>query len=579
MKTLLSRLKYLFLLGPCLVVMGIVAGVVSSSWGAVPLGLIITGLVIIGLWLIYLTQAGDPRSPNFWRRRSTQASTNALIATIAVLAILGLVNFWAVRHAARLDLTEAQVFTLAPQTQSLLQTLPQPVKAWVFYSQITPQDRELLESYRRQNSKFSFEVVDPQNNLGIAQDFGVKTDGDVFLEFLPSKRRKFVQTLNSQERLTENKLTSALVQLNSDRRSQIYFLQGHGERPLEAGKGAIAQAVKALADKNFDSKPLSLSQEGGKIPADASLVAIVGPTRPLLEGEVKALTDYLKYGGNLLAAIDPNTKPGLDPLLNAWGIKLDERIAIDASGSGQLVGVGPAEPIVTQYGEHPITQDFRNGISFYPLARPLEIVAVKDIQATPLLITNDKSWAESNLKENPLKFDDQDRPGPLPLGVALTRKAEPLPKPSPSPTPIASPSPTASPSPIPKSTPNSNAASPSPTPKVSPSPSPSLSPTPSATPSSAPTPAFQDSRLVVLGNSSFASDNLFDKQLNGDVFLNAISWLSQQNQQPFSIRPKDAKNRRITLTEQQGAILLLTALGAFPLLGAGSAVLVWWRRR
>ncbi len=571
MKTFRSSLKYLFLLGPCLVIVGISAGVLFSAWGPVPLGLIIAGLVIIGLWFVYLTQAGDPRSPNFWRRRSTQASTNALIATIAVFAILGLSNFLAVRHATRLDLTEAQVFTLAPQTQSLLKTLPQPVKAWVFYSQTPPQDRELLESYRRQNSKFSFEVVDPYNNVGIAQEFGVKTNGDVFVEFLPnpSRRRQLVQTLNSQERLTESKLTSALVQLNSDRRSAVYFLQGHGERPLEAGKGAISQAVKALADKNFDSKPLSLAQEGGKIPADASLVAIVGPTRPLLEGEVKALTDYLKYGGNLLVAIDPNKKPGLDALLNAWGIKLDERIAIDASGSGQLIEAGPAEPIVTQYGEHPITQDFNNGISFYSLARPLEITAVKGVKATPLLITNEKSWAESNLKENPLKFDDQDRPGPLPLGVALSRTAETAPpEPKPSPTPPAPPRPTGSPSP-------DATVSPSPTPTTSPSPTPSPSSTPSPTPKS----SSQESRLVVFGNSSFASDNLFDKQLNGDVFLNSISWLSQQSQQPFSIRPKDIKNRRIPLTEQQGALLLLMTLGAFPLLSAGTAVFVWWRRR
>jgi ABC-type uncharacterized transport system involved in gliding motility auxiliary subunit len=572
MTTFRSRLKYLFLLGPFLLVMGISAGVVASAWGSVPLGLMISGGVIIGLWLIYLTQAGDPRSPSFWRRRSTQASTNALIATIAVLTILGLGNFLAVRHAVRIDLTESQIFTLAPQTQSLLRTLPQPVKAWIFSSQPNPQDRELLESYRRQNSKFSFEVVDPQNHPGIVQEFGVKSDGDVYLELLPSRRRHFVQTLNSQERLTESKLTSGLVQLNSDRRSKVYFLQGHGERSLEPGKGAISQAVKALTDKNFDSQPLNLAQEGGKIPGDASLVAIVGPSRSLLEGEVTALKDYLTNGGNLLVAIDPNTTSGLDSLLNAWGIQLDQRVAIDASGSGKLVGLGPAEPLVTQYADHPITQDFRNGISFYPLARPLEIVTVPDVQATPFLLTDVKSWAESDIKQNPLQFNPEiDRPGPLPLGVALTRKVTAKPpeaRSSPSPSPTASASPAASPRPTT-----------SPTPAASPAASPSPTTSPTASPADSATPPLTESRLVVLGNSNFATDNLFDKQLNGDVLLNSISWLSQQNQQPFSIRPKDTKNRRITLTEQQGYILVLIALGAFPLLGASTALGVWWKRR
>lgn len=537
----LKSLKYLFWLGPLLIVMGVSAGVVSGTWGAIPSGLIIGGIAIIGLWLILLGRLDSSFQPRFWSRRSTQSSTNAILGTIAVLVILGLLNFLAVRHPTRIDFTESRLFTLAPESQQVLKDLKQPVKLYLFDNQQNPQDRDLLENYQRQSSKFSFEYVDPQANPGLAESFGIKNSGenrDVYLEFQPSQRRQFLQNINSQLRLSESRLTSGIVQITNDRRSKVYFLQGHGERSLQAGENSISQGVKALEEKNFFSAPLNLAQTG-KVPADATVVLIVGSTRALLDAEVKALEAYLNQGGNLLVMTDPNTKSGLDNLLNQWGIKLDDRVAINGSDR-QVKGWGAAGIIVDQYGNHPITRDFRNGISLYPLARPLEITPVSGVQATPLLLTDSKSWAESNLKEQPLKLDGGDRPGPLALGVALTRAATlstAPPKPASSPSATATPSPTASPA------------------------------------------SAKQSRLVVLGNSSFANDNLFSQQLNGDVFLNAVRWLSQQDEQPLSVRPKDIKNRRITLTGEQASVLAFVALIAFPVLGLASAGVVWWQRR
>jgi ABC-type uncharacterized transport system involved in gliding motility auxiliary subunit len=515
----LKPLKYLFWLGLFLTVMGLSAGVVSGNWGAIPLGLVIGGLVIIGLWLIFLGRFEDSFQPKFWSRRSTQSGTNALVGTIAVLLILGLINFLAVRHPTRIDLTESKLFTLAPETQQVLKDLKQGVKVYVFDNQQNPQDRDLLENYQRKNPQFSFAYVDPEANPGVAETFGIKNSGenrDVYLEFQPTQRRQFLQNVNSQLRLSESKLTSGIVQITSDRRSKVYFLQGHGERSL-TGEGSISQGVKALEDKNFFSTPLNLVQ-AGKVPADASVIVIAGPTRALLDSEVSAIETYLNQGGNLLMMLDPKNKSGLESLLNQWGVKLDDRIAINGSDR-QVKGWGVTGMVVDQYGTHPITQDFRNGISLYPLARPLEITTVYGVQATPLLLTDPKSWAESDLKEQPPKLNGGDRPGPLALGAAFTRSA---------------------------SSTSSRSA---------------------------------QARLVVFGNSSFVNDSLFGQQLNGDVFLNSVRWLSQQDEQPLSIRPKDVKNRRIVLTMEQANVLGFIALAAVPLLGLGSAGFVWWQRR
>jgi ABC-type uncharacterized transport system involved in gliding motility auxiliary subunit len=85
--------------------------------------------------------------------------------------------------------------------------------------------------------------------------------------------------------------------------------------------------------------------------------------------------------------------------------------------------------------------------------------------------------------------------------------------------------------------------------------------------------------MVVLGDSDFATDGSFTQQLNGDVFLNSVSWASQQDSQPLSIRPKEPKNRRINLSASQAGILALSSLLILPLIGFAVAVILWWLRR
>lgn len=533
MKTAAKKKKnywqYLFLLGPFLVLMGLSAGAISGTWGSLPLGLLIAGIVLSGLWLLFQAYTNS-----WWKRRSTQAGANALVATLCVLLILGFVNFLATRYSVRVDLTEAGLYTLAPQSRELVENLSEPVKVWVFDREQNPQDRELLENYRRQGSEFSFEYVDPQARPGLAQQFGVKDFGEVYIE--AGKQRQLVGTINEQERLSEVQLTNKLLQILSDRTAKVYFLQGHGERSISGQQGAISQAISALGNRNFTTEPLNLAQQP-EVPQDASVLVVAGPKRELFDREVKALTQYVNRGGSLLLMLDPNTDPGLNSLLKNWGVTLDDRLIVDPQG--EAVGLGPAVPLVTNYAQHPITQDFGNGISFYRGARPIESEPVAGVVATPILQTSPQSWAESDLENQNLQFNpESDRQGPLVLGLALSRRVEA------------------------KSNSQQQAKS--------------------SNNSQAPGAETQqpaEARLVVIGNSDFATDGLFEQQLNGDVFLNSVSWLSKQDRQLLSIRPKEAKNRRINLTPQQVSILWLTPLAIVPLIGFVGAITLWWLRR
>jgi ABC-type uncharacterized transport system involved in gliding motility auxiliary subunit len=630
-----TYLKYLFWFGPILTIMGLTAQEVAGEWSPVSLALLIAGLLIIGLWFLLLDQI----APGFWGRRSTQVGTNAIIATLAMFVIIGLINFLGVRYGVQIDLTENQLFTLSPQSQQVVRNLDQSVKVWVFESPANPADQELLENYRRYGSNLEFEFVDPQLQPELAQKFNVNYIGEVYLEY--GNQRELVQTISQGERLSEVQLTNAIERITGDRTDKVYFLQGHGERPLEASdEGGLSQAVSALETKNFTVEPLNLAEQSA-VPDDASLIVIAGPKRALFEPEVQALEDYLAQGGSLLVMIDPDTNPGLEPLLSDWGVMLTNQIVIDASGQGRLVGLGPATPLVTQYGDHPITQDFGTGFSIYPLAQPVDTQPVEGIKETPLVVTSPQSWAENTPEQQPLEFNEQegDRPGPLVLGVALSREAEsstasPESEPEATETPEAEgeetdepeatetpeaegeetdePEATETPEaegeetdePEATETPEAEGEetdepevtetpeafledsdepevteTPEASPTASPEESPEASSSPIQTDESQAKEDEAESRLIVYGNSNFATDSWFDQQLNPDIFINSVSWLSKRDEQALSISPKEPEDRRINLTPVQSGILGWLALLIVPAFGFLTAGMLWWLRR
>ncbi|MDY7023838.1 MAG: Gldg family protein [Cyanobacteriota bacterium] len=588
-------LQYSFWLGPVLIIMGLSAGFVSGTWEPVPLGLMIAGVVIVGLWFLFRVyfRQGDSVKHPYWSRRSTQAGTNALLATVSVFVIIGLINYLAVRHAVRLDLTENQQFTLAPQTQTQLANLEEPVKVTIFDRLRNPQTRELLDQYRRiAPEKFSYEYIDPQLQPGVAQDYGVTDFGEVYVE--SGEQRQSIPKDNVAA-LTEAQLTNGIEQLLSNRTAKIYFLQGHGERSLTDGQGGLQNAVNALDEKNFISEPLTLTQQA-TIPEDADVIVVAGPKRALFKGEVAALEEYLEQGGSLLLMIDPKTDPGLTQFLEKWGVQIDDRLAIDATGSGRLVGLGPTVPIVREYGDHPITQPFRNesGISFYPVARPVETRTIDGITESPLLWTEAESWAETNLASRELEFDpDRDRQGPLSLGVALTKPVEVT-------TAEETEETTAEPEiednsdnteeTTSETEDNSEETATNNSEEVTTEETAETETEETTADNSevveddsetAPTEEIQptEARLVVLGNSQFATNGWFEQQLNGDVFINTVSWLSRTDEATLSIRPKPATNRRIAMTPVLGRSLSWAALVIIPLFGFIGAAILWWRRR
>ena len=572
MKSLPAALKYLVWPGLMLLTAGLVVGLLNG-WTGIAVGLLIVGAIALVAAIASGSYSG------FWQQRSTLAGTNALVSVLAVIAILGLVNFLGNRYEWRTDLTEGQLLSLSPASQQVVENLEQPTELILFSQLPNPTESQLLDNYRRYNSDFTYRYVDPAADPQLAQQLNIQTGDEVFLK--EGEKTISVPRPAPQAPIEERTLTNKLAQLSQEQSAVLYFLQGHGEYDISGAQAGYFEAATRLQEQNYTVAPLNLA-ETGAIPADADVLVISGPRQKLFDSELETIQSYLDGGGSVFILIDPQAETGLNSLLSEWGVVPEEAIVIDTSGGGQLVGLGPAAPLVTEYGNHPITEAFGQGRSFYPVSRPLGITEVSGVQETPLLFTAPQSQAQPIQAGEELAVDSNQEPqGPFIIGAAFTRAPlvakEELPRGIDEVEEVTETEEAAGTEAAAEAEEAADEATDSESEDTE------LEDLPLEDENAATEETAQDasneSRLVVIGNSSFATDGLFSQQLNGDVFLNSVTWLSKIDNPTLSVQPKEITNRRFEMTVQQQILLTLLALVVFPLAGLIGSGVLWMKRR
>jgi ABC-type uncharacterized transport system involved in gliding motility auxiliary subunit len=490
-------------LGAALLIGGYLRYSVQETMDKINKGLLIAGAVLLLASLIFNFAA----IRDYFRRRSTRLGTNTAAMTVAVVAILGLINFLGYRHHKRVDMTAEKLYSLSDQTRKIVSGLQKEVKIIRFDKTDDQELSDLMQEYRDLSKKLTYERIDPQAKPELAKQYNISRMGETVV--VSGDRTERPQETSEQD------LTNAILKVTRDKLKTICFVEGHGEKSISStgeadGYGLVNNWLK---DENYETKSVNLVS-AGQVPSECETLVLAGPKQSLFPQEAAMIGKYLDGGGKALLLIDPDTDPKLDDVLRVWGITLGNDTVLDVSGVGRLFGTGPAVPLATTYGSHPITKDFAGTMTFFPFARSVNSASSAGSSVTDLLKTSEASWAETELKGDQAKFDEgKDKKGPITIGVAASRNT-----------------------------------------------------------------GGKEARLVVIGDSDFATNGYARLQRNGDLFMNAVNWLAQ-DEDLIAIRPKNPTDRRVTMTASQQNLLRLVTVFLMPLAVIGTGAYIWWKRR
>jgi ABC-type uncharacterized transport system involved in gliding motility auxiliary subunit len=447
--------------------------------------------------------------------RQARHGSNALILLFAFLGILVVINYLIYDHSKRWDLTEDKTNTLAQETLDVLDRLPGIVYAQAFFSSRVSSDR--ADELLNQYSFFA-------GNNFIYEFIDPEQDPLAAQNANITRDGTIVLTMNGAqeqvETISEQLLTSALIRLMNPESKTIYFLTGHGEyNPEDEGNESYAFLKNRLEAKNYIVKLLNLLVTNS-IPEDANLIVIAGPTKPVSNEEVELLSEYLESGNAMLILEDPLpfTEFGevQDPLANY----LSDSWGITL-GNDVVVDFSSNQPLIAvanQYGIHTITQKMSNLASIFPTARSLvasEVISEGVSQAN-LILTSSQSWAETDFASLESGNIDPDGEDDVLGPISIAMVAE----------------------------------------------------------------NFESSaRIVVFGDSDFASDAYIHAYGNLDMIVNSIDWAIGE-EDLINLTPKE-QTQRVLLTPQESTInlIFLVSIVILPGIVVLSGISAWITRR
>lgn len=508
------------LIGIILLVFAGVAAWLTRGQTSFDAGYIAVNAILGGIALLVFLTTGVENLRESLSSRSTKYGASTLFGSLVFLAIVVVVNFLSARNHHRFDLTEQGVYSLSPQSIQVVESLGDDLTLQAFVEGgVNPPLEDLFRTYGYYSDKFHFELVDPIEQPQLAEELGVRAYNTVRLQYA---NETTIVTNPSEENLT-----NAIIKVTRETAKTVCFVEGHGETDLDDEGPRGASSLKtALGQENYEIEKVLLATMES-VPDHCSVLASVGPLKPFMETEIKAIDAYLENGGRALFLLRPRASAELAPLLASWGVEVGDDVVVD-----QVVRLfqGPAlglSPLARSYGEHDITRDLRQ-ITIYPMCRALEPKpgAREGLQATSLVQTSESSWAETDIdalfNRNEATLDPAaDKKGPLTVAVAVEAKPSPE---------------------------NSDAE------------------------------AELQTRLVVYGSAQFADNRELDgTYYNRDLLMNTFGWLAGEADL-LSIRPRAIRSSRVQFTPEQETVIFYLSVLLIPQLLLLVGIAVWWRR-
>ncbi len=303
--------------------------------------------------------------------RPTYLRSSFHIATLALLAVLFLaVNLFSniVFRSAQIDLTQNRLFTLSQGTENVLAKIDEPITLKFFYSESLATDfpqirtyagrvRDLLEEIRdRSNGKVVLEVVDPEpfsEQEDLAMSLGLKgartTEGEViYFGLVGTNLVDGIEAIpffaDARQQYLEYDVTRLIQNLSRPKKPVLGIVTNLA---MDTGAGGLMEAMRGQSQPFVIYQELQnrftmefLEQKFVKVPSDVDVLLIAHP-RPLDDGTLYAIDQFVMRGGRVIAFVDPHSEvsltvgpsgqavqghteaSNLEPLLTDWGVAFD----------------------------------------------------------------------------------------------------------------------------------------------------------------------------------------------------------------------------------------------------------------
>lgn len=332
-----------------------------------------------------------------------------------------------------IDFTQEKLYTLTEESKEKVKNIDKDVNIYFVGSTDDDSNLDLAKQYKKANEKIVAEAVDVNNRPDLADKYGIEsgTQG-IIVECGEKSKVLSASDLVTYDTSTyetisiaEEKLTSSILSVTSEKVPKVYFLEGYSEFSLSQNMNYLNMY---LANEINEISTLNLLTTG-KVPDDCDTLVITTPSQDFNDIAANAIIDYIQSGKNILwlnaAVTSQKDMPNVNKVLATYGVKPFEVGIIRETDANKMVTNSP-DLILPEIEQSTITEDLYNttGVIFIN-ATKINIDTDKleelKVQETDLLLASESSYYRTNFRIQSDSISDNEERGTFVVGAELEK--------------------------------------------------------------------------------------------------------------------------------------------------------------
>ena len=356
-----------------------------------------------------------------------------ILIAILILIFIGINILMQKLDLAPIDFSQEKLYTLTEESKEKVKNIDKEVHIYFIGYSEDDSNIDLAKQYKQANKNISAEAVDINNRPDLAQKYGIESGTQGIIIECGDKSKVLTQndlvtydtTTYETISIAEEKLTSSILSVSSDKIPKVYFLEGYSEFSLSQNMNYLNMFLENEVNEVDTLDVLAV----GKIPDDCDTLVITSPSKDFDDIATNAITNYINSGRNILwlnsALTTTKDLKNVNQILSMYAINPFEVGIIRETDASKMVSNSP-DLIIPQIQNTTITKDIYSTTGVILInATKINIdedkLEEKNIEKTELMTTSENAYFRTNFNNQQNIAVDGEEKGSFIVGAQLDK--------------------------------------------------------------------------------------------------------------------------------------------------------------
>lgn len=361
-------------------------------------------------------------------------STMTFILILIIVAIFIATNIIMQKiELTPIDFSQEKLYTLTDESKEKMKNIDKDVNIYFIGYAEDNSNLDLAKQYNKANEKIKVEAVDINNRPDLAEKYGIESGTEGIIVECGNKSKVLTENdlvtydTSTFETISvaEEKLTSSIQSVTTDKVPKVYFLEGYSEFSLNKNMNYLNMY---LGNEINEVETLNLLS-AGSVPEDCDTLVVTSPSKDFDDVTTNAILNYIKSGKNILwlnsAVTTQKEMTNVNKVLAEYGVKPFEVGIIRETDTSKML-TGSPDLIIPEIQSSTVTSDLYNTTGVILVnATKVNIDTDKleelKVEKTDLALTSKGAYFRTNFNNQSANASNDEQKGEFIVGAELEK--------------------------------------------------------------------------------------------------------------------------------------------------------------